>query len=113
MTHTTKTTILLTLIAAASPALAIDETATGLNGAFYPIYASLKEAIEGNLAAFLLVGGAIGTLLGVLMGNFKWILYGMGGAFAAQQGLPILLGVSGVALDIQDIAPVLPSSLTR
>ena len=113
MTHTTKLTILLTLIAAASPVLAIDDTATGLNGAFYPIYASLKEAIEGNLSAFLLVGGAIGTLLGVLMGNFKWILYGLGGAFAAQQGLPILLGVSGVAIDIQDVAHVLPSGFIR
>ena len=113
MNHTTKLTILLTLIAAASPVLAIDETATGLNGAFYPIYASLKEGIEENLAGFLLVGGAIGTVAGVLMGNFKWIMYAMGGALIAQQGLPILLGVSGVALDIQDIAPVLPSGLIR
>lgn len=113
MNHTTKLTILLTLIAAASPGLAIDETATGLDGAFYPIYASLKDGIEGNLAAFLLVGGAIGTLAGLLMGNFKWIMYAMGGALVAQQGLPILLGMSGVALDIQDIAYALPSGLIR
>ena len=113
MTHTTKLTLFLTVLAAASPALAVDNTATGLDGAFYPIYASLKDGIEGNLSAFLLAGGAIGTLAGLLMGNFKWILYGMGGAFAAQQGLPILLGVSGVALDIQDIAHVLPSGLNQ
>jgi len=106
------------LLVGASPALAADAAATGIDGSFIALLGDLNGMLDGNFGALvLLISLIIAAGVYAVTSNFRYVIASLMVAFLVGYGFDIITGIGGVtaSTDMVNLAALdvtTPSSLT-
>ena len=99
------------LLTFTSQAFAIDNAATGINGAFNPLYTDFSGAIAGGLGGFLVIIAIIYGGGSMIAGRPGAALWGFGAALLIGSGTAVFLSTAGVTADLDMLAALSPELL--